>query len=159
MKKLLLIITILSLLVPLSLTAQTPTDQEVEEATIGVMTLFGLVFMSSMFGAEHEGATMEMDPQTGASNMVFKDFGVSGFMTSMASAPGGPQTEELPQFPFKTMTGTIKVNQGGDFFMDIQLKGGNVKRLEMETTGEDLITLKANGENFSHLQEIFEKME
>lgn len=39
----------------------------------------------------------------------------------------------------------------GDMEMDVTLKGGPVKRLVMKTRGEDLLSLVADGKDFSYL--------
>ena len=159
MRKFLLIAVILSLLIPASLFAKGPTDAEVTETTIAVLSLFGMVFMSSMFGTSPEGVEINMDMETGKSAVVFDSFEVEPFVLSMADMMSQVPEGEKPVFSFEMISGDIDVNEAGDLLLDVNLKGGNIKTLKIESSGEDLVSLEANGKDFSHLDSVFEDME
>ncbi|QEN08402.1 hypothetical protein EXM22_10555 [Oceanispirochaeta crateris] len=152
MKKTLLTVLMLSILLPATLFAATPTDEEVYQATVAVLSVFGLVFMSSMFGEAPANVTMDMNMETGSAMMDFENFPVEDFTESMAEMM--ETTEEDPiVFGFSEMTGKILVNEAGNLNMDVTLTGGNVKTLVMTSEGEDIVSIEANGKSYNHLKE------
>lgn len=155
MKKILLVIAIMSFLIPASLFAKSPSDQEVKDATVAVMTVFAMVFMSSMMGTAPENVTVDSDMSTGNSTMVFNDFNVASFVDSMSAMMDSMDGGEKPVFAFNHMSGTIAVNELGDLIADVSLKGGNVETLKIKTNDEDLLSLNANGKDFSYLDQVF----
>jgi len=159
MKKVLMITLILAMIIPATLFAKGPTDLEVQEATVAVLSVFGLVFMSSMFGQTPDGVIVDMDMETGRSVMEFSDFNVDAFVASMSEMMEQTPEEEQPVFSFNAMTGTIIVDEEGNLNLDMELSGGNVKTLEMKTSGDDMVMIEANGKDYSHLNEIFQAME
>ncbi len=159
MKNFLLTAVILLLLLPSSAFAEKPSDMEVQDTTIAVLTLFGFVFMSSMFGTVPTGVDVDMDMQTGVSKVEFMEFGVDDFVQSMTALMGETPQEEQPVFTFTIIDGIIDVNEKGDLKMDISLKGGNIKSLRLETAGESLVSLEANGSSYNHLEGMFQDME
>ncbi len=155
MKKIFLLFLILTLRIPAFLFSQSLSDLEVQETTIAALTLFGFVLMTSMISAAPENVEMEMDMMTGITHMEFTRFGVTEFVLSMSETMGSPSGGEQPTFSFETLTGTIDVNEQGDLIMDLSLSGGNIKTLKLQTRGEDLVLLEANGSNYNHLEGMF----
>lgn len=159
MKKIAMVFLMTALLVPASLFAA-PTDEEVYDTTAGVLAVFGMVFMSSMFGQAPENVTLDSDMDTGASTMVFDGFQVQDFMDSMSEMMQQMDSEnEDFDIDFKEMSGQIAVNQAGDLDMDVDLKGGSVRNLIMKSEGEDLVVIKADGKNYGHLRDRLMEME
>ncbi|MDC7241980.1 MAG: hypothetical protein PQJ50_16615 [Spirochaetales bacterium] len=152
MKKVLLTVLMLSILVPASLFAASPKDEEVYEATVAVLSVFGMVFMSSMFGTAPEGVDMDMNMETGYAKMVFDDFDVDGFMGGMSEMMEASEEEIV--FGFTGMDGTIEVTPEGDLNLDVDLDGGNVNNLKMASQGEDIVSIQANGKSYNHLAEM-----
>jgi hypothetical protein len=162
MKKLLLTAAILSLLIPASLFSEAPlTDEDVQDATISVLSLFGIIFMSSLSGTYPEGVTVDSDMEKGTTSIAFENFDVDAYVASMADMINQAPEEDRPSFDFSRLSGTIELNQGNNNSMvvDVNMQGGNVKTLMLHTTGEDLIALEANGENYNHLEEVFKQMQ
>jgi len=147
----------LSILVPASVFAAGPSDDEVYEATVAVLSVFGLVFMSSMFGAAPEGVEMDMDMETGYSQMAFDGFNVTEFTTGMSEMM--ESSDEDINFSFTEMSGLIEVDEAGNLNMDVDLKGSSVKNLIMKSEGEDIVTIQANGKSYNHLSEMLMAMD
>ncbi len=158
MKKIALVFLMTALLVPASLFAA-PTDEEVYDTTAGVLAVFGMVFMSSMFGQSPENVTLDSNMETGASTMIFDGFQVQEFMDSMSEMMQQMENDEDFNIDFNEMSGKIAVNQAGDLDMDVNLKGGSVRNLIMKSEGEDLVTIKADGKNYAHLRDRLMDME
>ncbi len=152
MKKVILTVLMLSILVPASLFAAAPKDEEVFEATVAVLSVFGMVFMSSMFGTSPDGVDMDMNMETGYAKMVFDDFNVDTFVAGMSEMMEG--SEEDIVFGFSAMDGSIEVTPDGDLMMDVDLDGGNVKNLKMASEGEEIVSIEANGKSYNHLAEM-----
>ena len=152
MKKIVLVCLMTALLVPASLFAA-PSDEEVYDTTAGVLAVFGMVFMSSMFGQAPENVTLDSNMETGATTMVFDNFQVQGFMDSMSEMMQSMEEDEELNIDFDEMSGEIAVNQAGDLDLDVDLEGGSVKNLVMKSEGEDLVTIQADGKNYTHLKE------
>lgn len=157
MKKFFLTVLMLSLIMPASLFAAAPSDEEVYEATVAVLSVFGLVFMSSMFGTAPEGVTMDMDMESGYSKMNFDGFNVTEFTVGMAEMMEA--TDEDIDFSFSEMSGLIEVDEAGNLNLDVDLKGSNVKNLKMKSEGEDIVTIQANGKSYNHLSEMLMAMD
>ena len=152
MKKIALVFLMTALLVPVSLFAA-PTDEEVYKTSSGVMSVFALVFMSSMFGQAPENVTVDSNLETGASTMTFDKFQVQTFVDSMSQMMQASGSGEDFDVEFDEMSGKIIVNEAGDLDLDVDLKGGSVKNLIMKSEGEDLVTIKADGKNYAHLRD------
>ena len=159
MKKSFLLFLIFTLMMPAFLSSQPLSDSEVQETTIAALTLFGFVLMTSMISEAPENVEMEMDTMTGMTHMEFRQFGIEDFLTAMSETIGTPTEGEKPIFSFEALSGTIDVNEQGDIIMDLTLSGGNIKTLKLQTRGEALVLLEANGSNFNHLEGMFANME
>jgi len=157
MKKILLTVLMLSILIPTALFAATPKDEEVFEATTAVLSVFGLVFMSSMFGEAPEGVTMDMNMETGFAVMVFDNFSVQEFTDSMSELMEASDDEKLV-FAFTKMSGKIEVDESGNLDLDVKLTGGSVNSLIMKSEGEDIISIEANGKSYNHLKDQLMQM-
>jgi len=157
MKKILLTALMLSILVPASLFAAAPKDEEVFEATTAVLSVFGLVFMSSMFGQAPDGVTMDMNMETGFAVMEFDNFSVQEFTDSMSDLMEAPDEEKLV-FAFSRMSGKIEVDESGNLDLNVKLTGGNVNSLVMKSEGEDIISIEANGKSYNHLKDQLMQM-
>jgi hypothetical protein len=158
MKKTALTVLMLSLLLPASLFAATPSDEEVYEATAAVLSVFGMVFMSSMFGETPENVTMDMNMETGYAIMEFEDFAVQDFKESMSDLLDSADTDEII-FDFSKMSGKIEVDETGNLNLNVKLTGGNVNTLLLKSEGEDLILIEANGKSYNHLKDRLMQME
>ena len=158
MKKIALIFLMAVLLLPATLFAA-PTDIEVFNATSGVMSVFAMVFMSSMFGQAPENVTVDSNLETGASTMTFDGFQVQGFVDSMSQMMQSTGSEDDFDIEFDEMSGKIIVNEAGDLDLNVDLKGGNVNNLIMKSEGEDISYIKANGKDYTHLKEQIMSME
>ena len=148
----------LSILLPTALFAAAPSDEEVYQATVAVLSVFGLVFMSSMFGEAPANVTMDMNMETGSAMMEFDQFPVKDFSESMSEMMDSAETDEIV-FGFSEMTGKILVDEAGNLNMDVNLTGGNVKTLVMKSEGEDIVTIEANGKSYNHLKDQLMAME
>ena len=157
MKKILLTVLMLSILIPASVFAASPSDDEVYEATVAVLSVFGLVFMSSMFGTAPDGVVMDMNMETGYSQMTFDAFNVTDFTTGMAEMM--ESSDEDIDFNFTKMSGTIEVDEAGNLNLDVDLTGSNVKNLKMESQGDDIVTIQANGKSYNHLSKMLMDMD
>lgn len=156
MKKITLLILITLLLLPGILFADTPTDIEVQETTGAVLATFGIVFLSTMFGEAPEGVDVDTDIENGYSSIVFDTFDAETYFNAFSEMTADSEMEQdLPEFYFKNMSGTISVNQEGNMQCDVSLKGGNIKSLTLKTSGEKLEYLTANGKNYTHLEDLF----
>ncbi|MDA3956042.1 hypothetical protein [Oceanispirochaeta sp.] len=152
MKKIILTVLMLSILLPSALFAASPSDEEVYEATVAVLSVFGLVFMSSMFGETPANVTMDMNMETGYAKIEFEKFPVQDFSNSMSEMMETEVDEEII-FGFKEMSGKIEVDNAGNLDLDVSLLGGNVKTLVLKSEGEDIVSIEANGESFNHLKD------
>lgn len=157
MKKILLTVLMLSILLPTALFAASPSDEEVYQATVAVLSVFGLVFMSSMFGEPPANVTMDMDMETGYSIMEFDQFPVQDFTDSMSEMMEASDEDQLV-FGFTEMSGKIEVDEAGNLNLDVDLVGGAVKSLIMKSEGEDIVTIEANGKPYNHLREQLMEM-
>ena len=157
MKKILLTVLMLSILIPASVFAASPSDEEVFQATTAVLSIFGLVFMSSMFGSAPEGVEMDSNMETGFTQMTFNGFNVQDFTAGMSGMMESADEELV--YSFSKMSGSIEVDQAGNLNMDVDLSGGNIKNLIMESEGEDLVTIKANGKSYNHLAAMLMEMD
>lgn len=157
MKKILLTVLMLSILIPASVFAASPSDDEVYEATVAVLSVFGLVFMSSMFGTAPDGVVMDMNMETGYSQMTFDAFNVTDFTTGMAEMM--ESSDEDIDFSFTKMSGIIEVDEAGNLNMDVDLTGSNVKSLKMKSEGDDIVTIQANGKSYNHLSKMLMDMD
>jgi hypothetical protein len=130
-----------------------PTEDEVGQTLEGVMMVYAAVMMGSMFGAEYKGAEIEMDMETGASQLVcdkldvLKLFSEENTMGAMMAAGG----EEVPEMVFNEISGTMKANEMGDFNIDVTLKGGPVKSLVLTMAEENVVAFKADGKSYKYL--------
>lgn len=158
MKKLLLTATILSLLIPASLFGAAPSDDEVKEATVAVLSLFGMVFMSTMVGEVPEGVESNINAETGEASVTFDRFEAASFFASMSDMIGELPEEDKPVFNFESLSGTLEVDASQNLSMNVRLYGGNVRTLQLTTSGENLVSLDANGKSYMHLEQIFQEM-
>jgi hypothetical protein len=156
MKKFFLTALILSFLIPSYLFAKAPTDKEVEDATVAVLFLFGMLYMSYMDDTLPEGVTVDLNMEKGTSSIVFSQFEVDTYIASMSELLESVLEEERPTYAFSSISGLIAVSEENNLTIDVQLSGGSIETLQLETTGEDLASLKANGKSYNHLNNIFE---
>ena len=154
MKKYLIIFIVLAFLLPSSIWAAGPTEEQVMNATTSVLATYGLVFLSSMFGAVPEGVEADIVMDGGTSTIKFDSFNPKAFYLSMAETGQAGSVEEMPAFNFKTMTGLFELTAEGDMTCNMNLKGGEISRLVIRTGGEDLLELTADGKDFSYLENI-----
>lgn len=157
MKKILLTVLMLSILIPASVFAAGPSDEEVYETTVAVLSVFGLVFMSSMFGTSPEGVEMDMNMETGYSQMTFDGFNVTEFTSGMSEMM--ESSDEDINFSFTKMSGLIEVDEAGNLNLDVDLTGSTVKNLKMKSEGDDIVTVQANGKSYNHISEMLMAMD
>lgn len=154
MKKFLFILIISALLLPGLIFAQTiPIETEVQLTMGATLSTFGVVFISSMFGQAPEGVSSETD-DAGNSILNFENFNPSDFFKAMAEMTGESSSPNDGELPFKTMTGTVSADSDGNMSIDMQYMGGNVKTLKLQTSGEDVLILTANGKDYSYIENI-----
>ena len=152
MKKIFFLLIIIALIVPVSAFAAAPSELDVEQAASAVLAGFGAVFLASMFGQTPEGVKADVDMTTGNSKIIFNNFDTAAFFDAFTSMQGVSDDNDLPEIFFKTMSGTIAVDENGDMICDMKLDGGPVKTLQIKTSGEDLEYLKADGKDFTYLE-------
>jgi len=131
-----------------------PTEQEVGDTLGGVMMVYALVVMSSMFGVMPEGADVQMDMQKGTSSLVLDDFDVKPLMASeagMGLTASMNGDEDVPPVQFTHISGEISADEGGNLLLDVALKGGPVKTLLMKMEEEEVVTFKADGKDYLYL--------
>ena len=154
MKKTVFIMLVISLLAPASIFALTPAETEVAETTAAVLSSFGIVFLSSMFGEIPEGVDVDMDMTTGNSVMKFENFNPVEYMTVIAEQNQTTleaMDSEMPEFYFDEMSGSIAIDENGNMNLDMSLKGGNIRTIKLQTSDEDLVYFTANGKDYSYL--------
>ncbi len=165
MKKIIFCLAIVVLLFPAGIFAA-PSEQDVADAVGGVMSVFGLSMMAAMFGAELPDGSLEVETSGDGTINTFryKNFpaktfleGMKGMMAQMSEP--GEENELVCHFDY--MSGTIvttgdMTGNSGQVDIDVSLKGGSVKTLEMRL--EDSIEnsyLKANGKRYKNMEKIF----
>ncbi len=147
MKKFAMLTFVFALLAPAIFAA--PTDEEVMASFTGVFGVYGAIFLTSMMEQTVPGAEMDMDMESGASTLTFKNVDTAALFTSIGETLDG--SGDMPEIPFSHISGTFATDSEGNLIMDITLVGGSISRLEMVTQGEDVISLKANGRDYIHL--------
>lgn len=154
MKRIAAITLVLALLAPSIFAA--PTDDEVMISFSAVFGVYGAVFLTVMIGQEVPGAVMDMDMESGSSTLSFDNVDTVALFASIGETLDG--SGDMPEIPFTHISGTFATDSEGDMIMDVTLKGGPVNRLEMETDGEELKSMKADGKNYSHLNAMMMNM-
>ena len=154
MKRIAVITLVLALLAPSLFAA--PTDDEIMTSFSAVFGVYGAVFLTVMIGQDVPGAVMDMDMDSGSSTLSFDNVDTVALFTSIGETLDG--SGDMLEIPFTHITGTFATDSEGNMVMDVSLKGGPVKRLEMETEGEELKTMKADGKDYSHLNEMMMNM-
>jgi hypothetical protein len=156
MKKIFLTVLMLSILIPVSVFAATPSDEEVFQTTSEVLGLFAQVMMTTtMLKTELEGVTLEgMD--TGQFKLLFDNFNVQ-----ILGSPMGIMgtTAESMTYSFTKISGVIEMTDLEDLSIDVDLTGSNIKNLIMKSENEDLVTIKANGKSYNHLAAMLMAMD
>lgn len=147
MKKTALLSLVIALLAPALFAA--PTDDEVAASFSAVFGVYGAVFLTSMMGQTVPGAEMDMNMETGASSLVFDNVDTVALFMSIGESLDG--TGDMPEIPFTHISGSFNTDTEGNLVMDVTLKGGPVRRIEMITEGDDLVSMKADGKNYDHL--------
>ena len=147
MKKVPLLLIVIALIAPSLFAA--PSDEEVEAAFSGAFAAYGALFLTSMLGQNTTGVTVTMNAETGESSMVMEDVDVEALFAAINETMDG--SGDMPEIEFTRMSGTISSNAEGDMNMDVTLKGGPVNHLEMQTKGEALVMMKANGKDYDFL--------
>jgi hypothetical protein len=127
-----------------------PSDQEVADTFAGVFTVYSMVFLGGMTGMEIDGVSVDLDMETGASKTVFNDVAV-GELTDMFGGMLLTMSEDMPDIPFDRLSGIFAMDMEENLAMDFTFVGGPVRTLEVETRGEDDMTLRANGKLYNHL--------
>ncbi|MDC7220288.1 MAG: hypothetical protein PQJ59_10125 [Spirochaetales bacterium] len=139
------------LLAPLS---AAPTEEEVGETLGGVMMVYSLILMGSMFGSLPPGAVAELDHQSGNSSLVCKDVDVTALMETQAGMGMGAAMNgegENPPIRFTRMSGDITADAMGNVLLDVQLTGGPVKKMIFAMEGEVVTQFKADGKDYRYL--------
>lgn len=146
---------ILALVLPSAVFAKAPTDIEVEETTIAVLAAFGLIFMTAMFGDTPEGVKIQADDSGADMSVIFDNFNIEEYFNSLEDDETmNSMSEEMPSLTFSKMSGSITINDTGDMNLNVKLKGGSISTLSIKTSGEDLAELKANGKDYTYLDDI-----
>ncbi len=166
MKKIILICAAVCLLLPVSLFAA-PGEEDISDTIEGVMTVYGLSIMASMFGGTIPSGTLTVDTNENTQKMTFHytDFPARIFLEKMSSMMEEEEKEEM-SCPFDTMSGTIispaGMGAGSTESMvmdiDVQLKGGKIKKMEMRINEDGDITLVADGHRFADTERLFENI-
>lgn len=154
MKKTVLLAMVFAVLAPSVFAA--PTDEDVMMSFSAVFGVYGAVFLTTMMGQSVPGAEMDMNMDTGASNVSFNNVDTVALFNSIGESIDG--TGDMPEIPFTHISGKVTTSSEGDMVMDITLKGGPVKHLEMETAGDDVKSMKADGRNYNHLNSMMMNM-
>ena len=154
MKKLAMLTFVLVLLAPSIFAA--PTDEEVMASFSGVFGVYGAIFLTSLMGQTVPGAEMDMNMESGASTLIFENVDTAALFTSIGETLDG--SGDMPEIPFTHISGTFATDSEGNLNMDVTLKGGSISRLEMETEGENLVSLKADGRDYNHLTTMMMNM-
>ena len=155
MKKIVLLILLGVILLPAAVFSASPTDLEVQETTSAVLSVFGIVFLNSMFGNVPDGIESSIGIQTGDSVITFNDFNPAVYFNEMAAEDGSSvDSEEIPEFYYKTMTGTISVDEDGYMTCDMKLSGGNINTLEFRSADENFEYFKVNGKPRSMIADL-----
>jgi len=152
MKKLLIVLFACALIMAPVFAA--PTEQEVGDTLGGVMMVYALVLMSSMFGVMPDGADAQLDMQTGASSLVCDNLDVTALISTqagmgMTASMNGD--EDVPDIQFTRLSGEISATGEGDLLLDVTLKGGPVKNLYLKMAEEEVVTFKADGKDYLYL--------
>ncbi len=168
MKKTLLCLAALAFLLPAGLFAA-PSEEEVADALGGVMSVFGLSVMATMFGAQIPDGALTIEPSEDGSKttFVYKNFPAREFlegMENMMGQMGGSDDdgEDAQECPFDTMSGTIAafgdmMGDSGQMDVDVTMKGGKVKTLEMRVRENEKDSfIKANGKRYTNMEKLFE---
>lgn len=154
MKRIAVLTLVLAFLAPSVFAA--PTDDEVMISFSAVFGVYGAVFLTSMMGQTVPGAVMDMDMENGSSTLTFDNVDTVALFASIGETLDG--SGDMPEIPFTHITGSFATDSEGNMVMDVTLKGGSVKHLEMETDGEELKSMKADGKNYSHLNTMMMNM-
>lgn len=154
MKKFAVLSLVIALMAPSLFAA--PTDDEVMISFSAVFGAYGAVFLTSMMGQTVPGAVMDMDMENGSSTLSFDNVDMVALFASIGETLDG--SGDMPEIPFTHISGTFATDSEGNMVMDVTLKGGPVKHLEMETEGEELKSMKADGKNYSHLNAMMMNM-
>ncbi len=153
MKKI-LIIFLAAALAAAPVFAAGPTEQEVGDTLAGVMMVYALVVMGSMFGAMPEGADVDLDMQTGESSLICDDLDVEPLMSSQAAmgmTASMNGDDDVPEILFSRISGEISASGEGNMLLDVTLKGGPVKNLVLEMEEETITKFKADGKDYLYL--------
>ncbi|HAK47524.1 MAG TPA: hypothetical protein DCO79_16585 [Spirochaeta sp.] len=154
MKKIVFLLIVIALILPASIFADNDVEYEVQATLAMTLSTFGVVFISSMFGAAPDGVTAVTDDESGKSTLKMNAFNPAGFFEQMAESTGATDAPAKDDFPFESMTGSISADNDGNMFIDMTYKGGNVKTMKLETAGEDVIIFTANGKDYSYIDDI-----
>ena len=131
-----------------------PTEDEVGEALGGVMIVYAIVAMGSMFGGSFDGAELTMDMETGESSLDCDNLDVESLMSSdmgMGMMSSMSEDGDSLDILFTRMSGTISASGEGNLNLDVTLKGGPVKNLVLVMEDEEAVTFKANGKDYRYL--------
>ena len=147
MKKVFLLLIVAALLAPSLFAA--PSDEEIEAAFSGAFAAYGALFLASMMGQTFDGVTMTMDAESGESSLVMDNVDVEALFAAISETMDG--SGDMPEIEFTHISGTVSSNAEGDMNMDITLDGGPINHLEMQTKGENLVLMKADGKDYDYL--------
>ena len=144
MKKIVFLLLLSIILFPAVLFGATPSDIEIQEATSVVLSTYGILFLDAMFGNIPDGVEADSDMMSGNSKLSFTNFNPYDYFLDLAERNGSTE-EDMEPFSFKTMSGSVSVDENGSITCDMKLSGGNIKTLEFKTNDEDFDYIKVNG--------------
>ena len=152
MKRIVPVLLILSLTaLPL---AAAPTDDEVAASFSGVFGVYGAIVVATLMQQSIDGATLELDSQTGASSLRLDNLDVQNLMSGVGVMMA--DEGEAPEIPFTRISGLFETDADGDLTMDVRLTGGPVRTLKMEVVAGEMVSLQADGRSYIHLKDVFD---
>ena len=134
-----------------------PTDDEVAESFMGVIGVYSGVFLSTIMGQTVPGASIDMNMQTGESSLTMENVDVAALFLSLGETVDGDG--DMPPIPFQTISGSFTTSSDSAMELSVTLGGGPVRTLDMKMQGEELVTLTADGKNYTHLTDVMDFLE
>ncbi|MDC7227143.1 MAG: hypothetical protein PQJ61_10315 [Spirochaetales bacterium] len=154
MKRIVLLVLITIIMLPAAVFAADEIESEVQSTLAITLSTFGIVFVSTLFGAAPDGVKAAMDEKTGKSSIYFENFNPSAFFSEMPESSSGTGLPNDGVFTFDTMTGTVSADQMGNMFIDMKYSGGSVRTMKLATEDENIKTFTANGKDYSYIENL-----
>ncbi len=127
-----------------------PSDEEVLASMEGVFGVFGAMVMATIMQQTIPGVEMALDIETGSSDMQMNNVDVANLFSSVGQVLD--DTDDMPDIPFREISGVYSTTAEGDMMMDVSLTGGPVQVLQIEFKSGDMDKLIADGKSYMHLK-------